>query len=147
NPGGGQRIFLTQQLATLRAYQFSGGIVDPATNTIWQSDTAPWALDMAVADVNGDGKLDLVRGHDRGFVAYDAATGAAICDASSLILGTNAPSYFPALSAADVDGDGRAEIVVYDYSYYYSEDAGVFVVKCAGNGPALAVQVLLGQQW
>lgn len=147
NPGGGERLFVAQQLGTLTAYQFSSGIANPATNQVWQSGTSPWSIDMAAGDVDGDGVLDLVRGHDRGFVVYDAATGAVKCNAQSLIGGTNAPSYFPAFTTVDVDGDARAEIVVYDYSYYYSEDAGVFVVSCNGNGAPLTPQVRWSQQW
>jgi MYXO-CTERM domain-containing protein len=145
--GGKQRLFLSTQLAPLDAYDFTGGIQSPAANHLWSSATSPWSVDFVAADVDGDGQMDLVRGQDRGFTVYDAKTGAVKCDASNLIAGTLAPSYFPALSKADVDGDGRDEIVVYDYSYYYSEDAGVFVVTCTGAGAVLTAQTLWSQQW
>lgn len=147
NPSGGRRLFLTQQLGQMIGYQFASGVISPAANLVFSSATSPWSIDLAAADVDGDGQLEVVRGHDRGFIAYDAATGAVRCDASSLIGNTVAPSYFPAFTGADVDGDGRAEIVLYDYSYYYSEDAGVFVVACGGNGALLAPQTLWSQQW
>jgi|GEM_PF-4456647 len=145
--GAGHRLFLTEQLGMMIGYQFGSGIGSPASNKVWQSGTSPWSTDMAAGDVNGDGQLDVVRGHDRGFVVYDAKTGAVMCDASNIVTGTVAPMYFPAFSTVDVHGDGRAEVVLYDYSYYYSEDAGVFVVSCAGNGQPLSVQVLWKQQW
>lgn len=133
NGAGGQRVFLAEQLGTLIGYSFT----TPVGTQIWQSGTSPWSVDMAAGDLDGDGKLELIRGHDRGFVAYDAATGAVRCDQSNLVTGTIYPTYFPAFSSLDVDGDNRAEVVLYDYSYYYSEDAGVFVVSCNGTGTAL----------
>jgi hypothetical protein len=145
--GSGNRLFLARQLGPLTAYGFSGGIVDPATNQLWQQAASPWSVDMAAGDLDGDGTLDLLRGDDRGFTAMDAATGAVKCSAPALISGVIAPVYFPALSTADVNGDGRAEAILYDYSYYYSEDAGVFVVSCTGSGPVLTPQLLWQQQW
>ncbi|MBK7579897.1 MAG: VCBS repeat-containing protein [Myxococcales bacterium] len=137
NPSGGQRLFLSEQLGALIGYAFSSGVTTPAQNQIWQAAGAPWSIDMAAGDLDGDGKLELIRGYDRGFVAYDAATGGVRCDQAGLVTGTIAPTYFPAFSAVDVDGDNRAEVVLYDYSYYYSEDAGVFVVSCNGAGATL----------
>ncbi len=145
--GSGYRLELARQLGALSSYQFAGGVLDPAQNLAWTDASAPWSVDMVGADVDADGQLDLVRGRDRGFVVHDAATGAVKCQASNLIGNTIAPTYFPALAAADVNGDGRAEVILYDYSYYYSEDAGVFVVSCAGAGPVLAPQLLWSQQW
>jgi len=133
NGSGGQRLFLAEQLGTLIGYSFT----TPVGTQLWQSSTSPWSVDMAAGDLDGDGKPELIRGHDRGFVAYDAATGAVRCDQSSLVTGTVYPTYFPAFSSLDVDGDSRAEVVLYDYSYYYSEDAGVFVVSCNGTGTTL----------
>lgn len=144
---GGHRVFLTEQLGALTAYDFSAGITTPGANQLWQSPTAPWSIDLAAGDLDGDGTLEIVRGRDRGFTAYDATTGAVRCDASNLVTGTIRPSYFPAFSTTDVDGDGRAEIVLYDYSYYYSEDAGVFVVSCTGAGVTLTPSTLWQQQW
>lgn len=133
NGAGGQRLFLAEQLGSLIGYAFT----TPVGTQLWQGATAPWSIDMAAGDLDGDGKLELIRGHDRGFVAYDAATGQVRCDQSSLVTGVIAPMYFPAFSAIDVDADARAEVVLYDYSYYYSEDAGVFVVSCNGTGTTL----------
>lgn len=133
NGTGGQRVFLAEQLGTLIGYSFT----TPVGTQIWQSVSSPWSVDMAAGDLDGDGKPELIRGHDRGFVAYDAATGAVRCEQSNLVTGTIAPTYFPAFSSLDVDGDNRAEVVLYDYSYYYSEDAGVFVVSCNGAGSVL----------
>jgi outer membrane protein assembly factor BamB len=147
SPGGGHSLFLTEQLGLLTGYQFKGGVTTPAANQAFQTGTSPWSVDLAAADVNGDGKLDIVRGRDNGFTVYDAASGAVICDAPNLIKGTIAPSFFPAITAADVNGDGRAEVVLYDYSYYYSEDAGVFVVSCAGAAAPFTPQILWSEQW
>ncbi|MFO0566671.1 MAG: MYXO-CTERM sorting domain-containing protein [Polyangiaceae bacterium] len=137
NGASGARLFVAEQLALLTAYAFPSGVTTPAQNQIWQSTTSPWSVDMAALDLDGDGKLELLRGQDRGFTAHDAATGAVRCEQSTLVTGTNAPMYFPAFGGTDVDGDGRAEVVLYDYSYYYSEDAGVFVVSCNGSGTSL----------
>ncbi|MBI5536858.1 MAG: VCBS repeat-containing protein [Deltaproteobacteria bacterium] len=144
---GGFEMLLANQLGALSAYQFAGGVVDPATNKTWENAAAPWSVDMAMADVDGDGKPELVRGRDRGFVVHDLATGAVRCDASSIVSGTVAPMYFPAINVADVDGDGRQEVIIYDTSYYYSEDAGIFVVSCNGSGATLTTQVRWQQQW
>ncbi len=144
---GGFRLLLAEQLGPLTAYSFASGLQNPSANLAWSSASAPWSVDMLTADVDGDKKPDLVRGADRGFVVYDLLTGAVKCDASSVITGTNAPSYFPVLNAADVNGDGRDELVVYDYSYHYSEDSGVFVVACNGSGATLTPQTLWAQQY
>ena len=144
---GKQRIYLTRQLGALTAYGFDAGVTSAAQNQLWESATGPWSTDLAAADVDGDGLAEIVRGRDSGVTAYDAATGAARCDAPNLIANVNAPSYFPSFSGVDVDGDGRQEIVVYDYSYYYSEDAGVFVMRCDGVGPTLTPSLVWSQQW
>jgi len=145
--GGGNRLMLALQQGELISYDFGAGIKDPTLNQSWTAPGTPWSVDMLTADIDGDKKPELIRGADRGFVAYDLTTGAVKCDASGVISGTNAPSYFPVINAADVNGDGRSEIVLYDYSYFYSEDAGVYVVSCAGAAPPLTAQTLWQQQF
>ncbi len=145
--GGAYRVLLAEQLGTLRAYDFAAGLIDSQTNLLWTNAASPWSTDLVVADVDGDNAPDIVRGRDKGFVVHDFASGAVRCDASQITAALVAPSYFPALSAADVDGDGRDEIVAYDFSYYYSEDASLYVVSCNGSGATLSTQIRMQQQW
>ena len=145
--GTGVSLYVAAQQGPLSAWQFSSGVVDPATNYAWATPDGQRSVDLVVADVDADGAPELIRGRDRGFIAYDLATGAVRCEASDIVGGTNAPVYLPALSTADVNGDGRQEVILYDASRFDSEDVGVFVVACVGDPTALVPQVLWSQQW
>jgi MYXO-CTERM domain-containing protein len=139
----GYQLVLARQLGVATAFRYENGLL----NKDWDSAASPWSVDMASADVDADGKLDLVRGRDRGFEVLDMTSGAVKCDASAIVQGTNAPMYFPAFQVADVNADGRDDVVMYDSSYYYSEDAGIFVVSCNKVGQTLTAQERWSQQW
>ena len=86
-----------------------------------QFDFDQQIVSLALADVDNDGQLELVAGlQSDGIVfVFDAATGTVEWQSPNLT------TYFGVLSLmriADVDGDGRREIVVADY------DGAVFVI-------------------
>ncbi|MEU4222269.1 VCBS repeat-containing protein [Actinoplanes sp. NPDC026623] len=122
--GDGRAELLARGAAGIRAYEF-----DPATRT-WSrlpdgpplSDASGWGdkryySTIQCADIDGDGRAELIARGAAGIQAYkfDPATrswnllpaGPPLSDAS----GWGMQQYYSTIQCADIDGDGRAELV------------------------------------
>ncbi len=84
---------------------------------LWRTGRREVVRGIAVADFNGDGKLEVAAGTDDGVVHL-------LANRDGRVLGrfrTEGPIL--TLAAADVDGDGTPEIAV------ASEDGGLYALK------------------
>ncbi|MCZ7677699.1 MAG: VCBS repeat-containing protein [Sandaracinaceae bacterium] len=125
-PGEAPVLVTNHRFQNVEAFGFAGGFVDPATNRLWQSaGPIRWSIGLAFGDTDGDGVLDLIKTYDRTVSVLDLRTGAVRASSAALM---SEDVYFYSASVADVDGDGRAEILVADYSYFYSEGSGLAVL-------------------
>lgn len=125
-PGEAPVLVTNHRFQNVEAFGFGGGFVDPATNRLWQSaGPIRWSIGLAFGDTDADGVLDLIKTYDRTVSVLDLRTGAVRASSAALM---SEDVYFYSASVADVDGDGRAEILVADYSYFYSEGSGLAVL-------------------
>jgi outer membrane protein assembly factor BamB len=115
----------------------------------WPRQMGPVESQVLAADVNSDGKLELVAADTLGNVAaFDAATGAEVWER---FLGEGAPAA-GAPVAGDIDGDGELEVVVAatDGTVYVlrgedGKDKPGFPYRCAGNLAAQPTILALDQ--
>jgi hypothetical protein len=90
------------------------------------------ATSVAVADVNGDGRLDLVIGHDDGTLGVLLGNGDGTFQPAAIF----APgwTYIGSVAIADVNGDGKPDVVVsflcFSGGFYCDGHVGVLL----GNG-------------
>ena len=128
-------LVVNHRFLRIEAYGFAGGFsASPATNRLWSSASdISWSTTLAFADTNGDGVTDLIKTFDRHVAVLDLRTGAERARSADLMAEA---VYFYSSVTGDVDGDGRAEILVADYSYFYSE--GSSLVMLHETGGALA---------
>jgi murein DD-endopeptidase MepM/ murein hydrolase activator NlpD len=99
----------------------------PVTNATWASSTASWSgvKAMSAADISGDGSADLMVVDSDGKLYYYpnnmGTTGAPVTNAT-WASSTASWSGVKAMSAADISGDGFADLMVVDSDgklYYY----------------------------
>ncbi len=85
------------------------------TTTIVSGDLAAGARCVAVADISGDGRYDILVGTDEGHILYLRQTGSnpgALSNwNTSLIASAEGTDPWTDIQLADVDGDGRLELV------------------------------------
>ena len=95
--------------------------------------TAPDAAGAAVADLDGDGRLDLVIAGRDVYVSLQSPVAPGTFGTATLLYASPAGSKIRAVATGDLDGDGTADIVVAD-------DAGVTVLFMAppAGAPAIA---------
>lgn len=109
-------------LAKSFTYHYSNVSYGPASNL--KSMNSPDG--SAVADVNGDGKLDLVIGHFGAGVSVFLGKGDGTFDAAKNTTINGNPDH---VSLRDLDGDGKLDLVVSLYS-----GGGISVYKGNGDG-------------
>ena len=104
----------------------SGGFLPPVSYA-----TVPFPEGMAVADLNGDGKPDIVIGSDSGFIDVLLNDGSGgLLPAVSYAVGTNPFG----VATADLNGDGEQDIIVADGGDGTDGSGGVDVLMNNGSG-------------
>lgn len=102
-------FFLPNQ--TDKGMSFSTLFITPITFKLGQSEN------ILINDINQDGLPDIIRGTSTGAVEYWKNTGSTnfmLEDGSYLGLGASTSRQSPALSIADLDADGRDDLVIGD---------------------------------
>ena len=95
---------------------------DGVGNTVWQAETAEvfWAS-PALADINGDGRIEVVQGDDAGVMhAFDALTG-------DVVWKCQIDGECGSAALSDINGDGMLETIV------ATSTAKLFVISAAGE--------------
>lgn len=134
-PGELPVLVVNHRFQPIEGHRFTAGFAGgPGASRLWTSATsASWQVSLDAGDTNGDGVLDLVKTFDRTVAVLDVRTGVERARSADLF-----PEnvYFYQSLVADVDGDGRAEILAVDSSYFYSE--GSSLVMLGESGASLA---------
>lgn len=105
--GNGQKdIFLNDIKNSLRlnAYQFSGGAFQKISNNNW----GDFKVARDIADINGDGKFDLLTSQQRNGFLYTQSSNTSMPDV--LIWSDSSNNNFWSSRFADIDNDGKKEI-------------------------------------
>lgn len=95
----------------------AAGQVGWTTTTLVSGNMAAGARTVAIADISGDGRLDVLVGTDQGHILYLRQTGSnpgalSNWNISVIAAGEGNPDPYTDIQVADVDGDGRPELIV-----------------------------------
>uniref|UniRef100_UPI0034DE0E95 FG-GAP-like repeat-containing protein n=1 Tax=Candidatus Thiodubiliella endoseptemdiera TaxID=2738886 RepID=UPI0034DE0E95 len=152
-------LVVGEKYGTLKYYQNTGTISNPAyeaktggSNPFNGIDVGDFAT-PTLADIDGDGDLDLVMGGYNGTLKYYQNTGTTSNPAYEVKTGDNNPfngidvRLYSAPNLADIDGDGDLDLVVGEnygtLKYYYNQQPS----SVDGQAPTLTTQasVTLGE--
>ncbi len=110
---GVKRILIADQQGALRVFDANGISLPMALPVYPMGDTYRDPLNLALGDVTGDGRLDVLVGH----AGHNVETRVRIFDGATGLLIREFAPYAPTfgggvyLASADVNGDGKAEIL------------------------------------
>jgi outer membrane protein assembly factor BamB len=117
-----------------------------AVTTHWTRRIAGYDIQRHIisTDLDRDDAADLVVPTPRGFMVLDQQTGLDRTSIDLIAMQSATPCYQWFFITRDVDGIAGDEIIAVDGSYYYSEDAGIYVLKYTGGANA-SLRVLWSQ--
>ena len=103
---------------------------------LYSTGATAQSYEVFLADVNGDGKLDIITSNADGTISVllnkgKGTFGPAVITTSLVGLGN---PYGNSLTVADFNGDGKADIAVANYGWNSSNGNGVFVLLGNGDG-------------